>query len=447
MKINSKIFFILSTGLIALLLGWKVSGLGGGLSSSYPNQPIQVVVPYNAGGGSDTFARIFQKSISATGLLPQPMVIINQPGGGGTIGSRYVMDSRPNGYRLLVHHEAMLTSELSGTVSFGPDDFEAIAQTGSLAPLVLVRGDSRFNDLNDLISEAKEKPKQLRFGADVGSLAHFMAMEMESSNAGSQFNYISTGGGQKRFSMLLGGHLEAGIFTLSEYVSFKSSGDTPLDQDIKVIALLTGERNAAIPDVLTAMEQGVPVDTGNAFYWWAPKGTPQAVQDRLAEVLEKTLYDPAVVAEMNKLSIGLDFRKGEALETFLDTRQQTLSAFAVSFPSELPDFPAWVMGIVVVLGVWIVIGAVRTGEKSDPSTGESDNKRMATGVVLVLVAYVASLQFGVAYAFATAPGLFLLGGIIGEWEKSRLWPISHMALLFTLGSEFIFTAVFSVPLP
>ena len=445
MKSYRIIFSVVSTILICLLLFWRLSSLGGNGSTAFPNHPIQVVVPYAAGGGTDTFARIIQKSIASRGVLPQPMVIINQPGGGATIGSRFVLGSRPDGYRILCHHDSVLTAQLSGTVKFGPDDFSPIAQTGNLTTLVVVREDSAFNNLTDLLDEAEANPKSIRFGADVGSPAYFNAKVIERSRPGAEVNYISSGGGQKRFTQLLGGHLEAAIFSIGEYSAYRASDGTPPDQNIKAIAVLDGRRSDILPNVPTAAEQDIPIYSGNAYYFWAPKGTPQPVIDQLAEVFENTLKDPEVIAGLELQSVGLDFRKGKELLEYLVQKKGELGDFKTEASPDLPNFPAWVIGIVAGLGILVLIGKLR--KPDDYESRSSTSRSIALVSAGIMLGYIACLQFGLPYGLVTAPALFLLGATLSEWQRPRMVSIVQMALLFALGSEYIFTTVFSVPLP
>lgn len=445
MTANRNLFSISASILICLLLFWRISGLAGDQTSAYPNQPIQVIVPYTAGGGTDTFARILQKSVTAQELLPQPLVILNQPGGGATIGSRFVLGSRPDGYRILCHHDALLTAQLSGTVSFGADDFTPIAQTGSLATLVVVREDASFDNLAALLDAALANPKSLRFGADVGSPAYFNAKVIERSQPGAAFNYLSTGGGQKRFTMLLGGHLEAAIFSLGEYLGYRASDDTPPEQNIKAIAVLDGKRSPFLPDVATAMEQGIPINSGNAYYWWAPKETPPAVVEQLAKVLEQCMNDPTVLKELEQQSIGPEFRKDQELTQYLDLKKKELGEFKTGTPRELPNFPIWVVTIVAGLGILVAIGNLRRSNERPVS--RSGSAFLAAKTAGIMLAYIGGLQLGLPYALATAPALFLIGATLAEWRRPRLLAITRMALLFALGSEYVFTTVFSVPLP
>jgi tripartite-type tricarboxylate transporter receptor subunit TctC len=445
MRTSRIIVSIVSTILICLLLFWRLSSLSGNGTTAFPNHPIQVVVPYAAGGGTDTFARIIQKSVASRGLLPQPLVIINQPGGVGTIGSRFVLGSRPDGYRILCHHDSVLTAELSGTVTFGPDDFSPIAQTGNLTTLVVVREDSPFLNLTDLLEEASANPKSIRFGADVGSPAYFNAKVIERSKPGAEVNYISSGGGQKRFTQLLGGHLEAAIFSLGEYSAYRASDGTPPDQNIRAIAVLDGSRSRILPNVPTAAEQNIPIYSGNAYYYWAPKGTPQVVIDKLADVLQRTMKDPEVIAGLEQQSIGLDFRKGKELIEYVSQKKGELGNFKTEASPDLPNFPAWVIAIVAGLGALVIIGKLRKPDAREEQASKSGSVAMvAAGIML---GYIMSLQLGMPYGLVTAPALFLLGAALSEWQRRRLIPIAQMALLFALGSEYIFTTVFSVPLP
>lgn len=447
MKFRRSVFSYAISALICGFLVLRLIESSGEKSTLYPNRPVQVVVPYAAGGGTDTFVRIIQKSVASQGLLAQPLVIINQPGGGGTIGSRYVKESRPDGYRILCHNEAIITSQLSGTVPFGPGDLTPIAQTGNIAPMVVVREDSRFKDLNSLLAEAKERPNSLRFGADVGSLAHFMAMEIEQSSPGSAFNYITCGGGQKRFTLLLGEHLDAAIFSLSEYLAFRAANDTPASQNIRAIAVLQEERHSAVPEVSTAVEQGVPINVSSVFYWLAPKDTPTDVVNRLADMFEAAMQEPTVAEELANLSIGTGFRRGEELLDYIDQRIETLSAFAVTFPAELPNFPAWVILIVGVFAVGLGIKGFLNRKAPTGLPASRGDTRIALTALVVFVAYIACLQLGLPYVIATAPAIFILGATIAKWDRQRLFSIGQLALLFALGSEFVFVRIFTVPLP
>ncbi len=281
-------------------------------------------------------------------------------------------------------------------------------------------------------------------GDDVGSPAFFDSKVIAGSLPGAELNYISSGGGQKRFTQLLGGHLDAAIFSLGEYTGYRASEGTPPDQNIKAIAVLDGERSRFYPEIPTATEQGIPIYSGNAYYWLAPKGTPQPVVEKLAGYFERTLEDPTVLAELEQQSIGIAFRKGEELVEFLSDKKRGLGGLESEEPADVPNFPNWVLAIVVVLGISIFIGKFR---KPDPVGENSGEARGALMAAAIMILYIACLQLGLPYGLVTAPALFLLGATLAGWQQSKLVSIVQMALLFGLGSEYIFTTLFSVPLP
>ena len=267
------------TIIIVGLLIWRVtSALTGSSKVEFPNQPIQIVVPYLAGGGTDTFTRILQKALSERNELDVPIVIVNQDGGSATIGSRLVKDSDPDGYKILCHHEGIIATKLAGVVDYGPEAFRPIAQTGSIVLLMVVRADSPYQSLPDLLKAAQDNPSRIRMGANQGSPAYFICKQLLGEFPGADFNFISAGG-SKRFTYLLGRKLDAGIFSLAEYVAFRNDGDVPKSENIIAIANFGEQRHGAIPDVATSKEQGLKTSAENAYYFWAPKGTPDEVAE------------------------------------------------------------------------------------------------------------------------------------------------------------------------
>ena len=123
--------------------------------AEYPERPIQIVVPFGPGGGTDTYARALKQVIEENDLLPQPLVIVNVPGAGATIGSRRVKNAEPDGYTLLLLHEAIVTAKYSGQADYGPEAFEPIAGTGQQGMVIAVREDSPHRSLQDLLDAAK----------------------------------------------------------------------------------------------------------------------------------------------------------------------------------------------------------------------------------------------------------------------------------------------------
>lgn len=430
---------------IVCLVVWKlVSVSGDSTSGAYPTHPIHVVVPYTAGGGSDSFVRLIGTAIDDNKLLQQPLVVLNQPGGSGTIGSRYVKDARPDGYRILCHHESIITAKLSGAVPFGPEAFQPIAQSGNIVLLVVVRKDAPYATIRDLLEAAKDNPDTLRFGANRGSPAHFTAKKLEAEVPGARFNLVTAGGGQKRYVGLLGGHLEAGIFSMAEYLSYKSGEGTPADKDIRALVVLSGERHPSLANTPTCVEDGINVTSSNAYYWWAPKGTPEPVVEVFADAIQRAMKEETVLKTLDQWSIGHEFLRGEELTARIDERVAALKPPALEAPPDLPDYPLFAALAAVIL-IAVVFLDKTSGHAEPDATPRKSNALLCFAL---LTAYVLSLQYlSLPYTLATTIMIFTAGGLISNWERSRLRPLLELALLIGFGSEFLFTQIFTVVLP
>lgn len=440
---------------IIALVGWWVAQIAAEQSSAdYPSRPIHVVVPYKAGGGSDTFVRIIQRGIVEDHLLDQPLVIINQDGGIGTIGSRDVKNAEPDGYKILCHHNAIITAKLTETVSYGPEAFEPIALTGEMSMVILCREDARFKNIADLLEQAKQTPKAIRFGANKGAPAYFTTLQMERAWPGAEFSVVSAGGGADRYSKILGGHLEAGIFSLSEYLDFRGIPGTPPDQNIRAIALLSKQRHASIPDVPTAVELGVPVVLTNANYWWAPKGTPKPIVEKLASVLREAMQNETVRSELARLRMEPSFEQGDTFKKTLEETVQRFEAVVARKQASLPDFPVYVGALVALLFVFVVMQSIRGREVDEEERGlgfdESFVKRPGIAVVslVALCGYVLLLGRGwVPFAIATTAMVVVIGGIMIRGQKANWIVLFELALLTGFGAQFIFTELFVTALP
>jgi putative tricarboxylic transport membrane protein len=273
--------------------------------SDYPNKPITVIVPAAAGGGSDLLARMFQKAFKENDLLDVPLVIINVPGAGLSIGSRRVKDSDPDGYTFLLNHIAILSREAAGLDDFGYRDFEPVAQTVGYCSVISVKDDGPYQTLPDLLKAAKEKPDTIIFGANLGALNHMAGLTLQESNPGSVFRFVQIGGGAQNFAALKGGHITVTHFGAPVYNQYRSGG-------IKGLAILAKERHPLLPNLPTARELGYDAVFEIVNYWFAPKGTPQYAIDYFSDALEKALETDSVKESIAKDFSTPSFLKGQA---------------------------------------------------------------------------------------------------------------------------------------
>lgn len=269
----------------------------------YPTEPIRVVVPSSAGGASDVVARLFQKSVESS--LPQPFIIVNIPGAGTALGSREVATSQPNGYSVLMMHEAMLSASAQRRFDLGWETLEPVALTGREPYIVVVQDSSDVDTLDDLFSKARSG--QVKCAVNIGGLNHLTSLIVADAGA-VEFQPVQYAGGADAVKALLGGHVDVIFSVMGESGPYLSSGD------FRAIAVLSDSRIEAISDVPTSIEQGYDASSELNHMWWVPRGTPQPRQDILAEALGAAMEDPDVLQVFATRNIQPIFLSGAELE-------------------------------------------------------------------------------------------------------------------------------------
>lgn len=408
----------------------------------FPEKPIKVIVPFGAGGGSDTFTRIVQKAMTEHELLDQPPVIINMPGAGGSIGSRKVKNARPDGYTLLQIHEGMLTNKYSGNTNFGPESFEPIAGTGRMAHVIAVAEDSPYQDLTDLLNAAAEQPDSIVFAVGIGAPSHFAGLMLENASTKSaEFRFTQSGGGAKRFASLLGGHSSVSTFSVAEFVEFQASG-------LRALAILSEERHAKVPDVSTAIEQGINVNSTNMHFWWAPKGTPPERVGQLAGALRAAIELPEVTRVLSDLATEPVVVRGEDLVAELSEREREIGSVSQRSTADVPDLGLVTLALCTVLGVAVFQQRVREHALATGGTKQARDLRSQGIIVAAILGYVFVLQFfSFDYRLATGIFVLLVGGYLTRGRKQLGPAVGLMALLLGFGLHFLFTRVLVVDLP
>lgn len=417
----------------------------------YPQRPIKVVVPFAAGGGSDSFARLFQRAADEQNRMPVPLVIVNVPGAGGTIGSRRVKNARPDGYTLLLLHDGILTAKYSGQASYGPEAFEPVAGTGDDGLVIAVPETSDFQSLDDLMSEVIENPDKIRFSANLGAPVHFAALMLESAVnelEKARFRFVQHGGGAKRLSALIGGHADVSAFSVAEYLQFRGGG-------IRALAFCGDEPHPAV-DAPTAIEQGFEVVSRNMQFWWAPKGTDPQRIEYLAGVLEQLMESQEIRQQLHELQIDPVFLTGPDLQAEIDRRAERISAVSQRPLLPLPDLPLFAFTATCVLGMLVVAQSlIAKRNSSTASVPDSESQKEApnaTGRVLLTIGitllYVLVMQSGLlGFRPVTFAFVLLAGWTIAGRLRDHVWSLLATALAMSVGLHFAFTEIFVIDLP
>ena len=279
--------------------------------AAWPEKPIRVVVPFGPGGTTDILARSLQKVMDEKKLVSQPVVIQNVSGH-FSVGARQVMTAAPDGYTFLAIHLALLSGEIvDPRRGVGYRDFAPVALTGGFCLHPIVRADSAYKTLKELLDAAKEKPNTIVTGVNIGALNHMLGVFLEQSYPGAKFRFVQIGGGGENFAAITGGHTQATGLSSSEYQTYKANG-------IRALAYSGPERLKLEPTIPTTRELGLNFEFCIENYWFAPKGTPQEAIDGMANVLEKAVATDELKVFFEKQAQTSQFMKGEAYRQKLD---------------------------------------------------------------------------------------------------------------------------------
>jgi tripartite-type tricarboxylate transporter receptor subunit TctC len=266
----------------------------GAQETDYPNRPIELVVPYGAGGGNDLTARVM--SAVAADYLGQPVIIRMRPGAGSVLGLSEVARSKADGYTLAWPgpHSLVISAFNEVPLDF-LRDLVPVAQMVSGPWWLMVPADSPYNTLEEFVTYAKEHPGEIVM-ANSGNLAigHLPALQLEEM-AGVEFTHLPFDGGGPANSAVISGDANAVHAVTAAAVPQLQSGA------VKVLAVTGPERHAAAPDVPTFAEQGYPIMTTINIGLVAPAGTPPEVVAKLEEAMKAISEDKTYISLLDKL--------------------------------------------------------------------------------------------------------------------------------------------------
>lgn len=281
----------------------------------YPNKTITVIVPFSAGGPTDTVARLIAQSMSTE--LKQTVIVENVGGAGGTIGAARVAKADPDGYTLLLHHIGQSTAPtLYRKLSYNPVvDFEPIGLITDVPMTFIARHDFPAKDMKELLAYVKENKSKVTYAnAGVGSASHLCGMLFMTA-INTELTTVPYKGTGPAMNDILGSQVDFMCDQTTNTTSQIKSGK------VKVYAVTTKTRVPSLPNVPTMDEAGVPgfeIAVWHGLY--APKGTSKAIVSKLSAALQVALKDPTVkqrFADLGTQPVAQDRATPEALRTHL----------------------------------------------------------------------------------------------------------------------------------
>ncbi len=279
----------ISQSIVAALV-LTVAFIGAARADDYPSRPITLVVPFPPGGSTTVMARNVADKMSAA--LGQPIVVENRGGAGGTIGTRYVAKSAPDGYTILLSYTGTfsIAPTAYGNPGYDPrKDFAPIGMIGAAPNLLLVTTSLPVKSLAELIKYAKSLPSPMQYGSPgVGTVNH-LAGEMLANSIGVPMLHIPYKGNGPALGDLIGGHIPMMFMPIPASLGNVKAGT------LRALAISSATRSSLVPDVPTLVESGVPgFDVALRYGLAAPAGTPRPIIDRLNKELNAALASEEV---------------------------------------------------------------------------------------------------------------------------------------------------------
>jgi len=266
------------------------------LAQSWPQRPVHVVVPFVAGGNTDSQARIVTERLNQ--LLGQPFVVENKVGAGGAIAAEFVAKSARDGYTLFFAASPQFSLPLVQKVNFDPfNDFAPISIVGTNPFVLGVHVSVPATTLKDFVDYVKARPGQLNYAsAGAGTTTHLTAA-LFLARAGLQMTHVPYKGGAPAVADLVGGQVQMYFGNASELIQHSQSGK------IRLLAVSSAKRTPQLPDVPTIAETypGFATGTWNGFL--APSGTPRPIIERLAQEVAKAVREPAIAERLRKIGV------------------------------------------------------------------------------------------------------------------------------------------------
>ncbi|SDM07420.1 Tripartite-type tricarboxylate transporter, receptor component TctC [Franzmannia pantelleriensis] len=291
--------------------------------ADYPEQDIRLVIPYGPGGATDIIFRLISQE--AEQYLGESIVPVNMAGAGATIGSRNVLESDPDGYTLLGSHDTIALSKLAGTVDYSYDAFEPIALLTQTINIPTAHANHEVQSADEIAEYVRENPGQVRFSMIPSSTDHFFWAQFF-QEAGIDMadvrlvGYPDTG---EQVSALMAEEIDFAMFNLPSGGSFFEDGT------FRPLGIAHPERLDSLSDVPTLRELGIEMDHSTSRGIFAPKGTPQEIQDTIADAYGQALENEEVRSRIeNEFGSVVRFLAGDDYLEFLDENEAALSAAA-----------------------------------------------------------------------------------------------------------------------
>ena len=261
--------------------------LPGAQSAPWPSRPIKFILPFPPGGGTDILGRILADRLSTN--LGQPVVIENRGGAGGNVGAEAAAKSPPDGYTMvLVAPSLAISPSLYSKLNYDPArDLAPVSLVGAVPNVIITNPSVPARNLAEFIALAKAKPGGMNFGSGGSGTSNHLAGELFNLQAGVKLVHVPYKGVNLAMNDVLSGQIQLVVIGIPAALPFIQAGR------LRALAVIAPQRSAALPDVPTAAEAGLPnYDVTTWYGVLVPTGTPRPIIDRLNAELVRIMHAP-----------------------------------------------------------------------------------------------------------------------------------------------------------
>jgi tripartite-type tricarboxylate transporter receptor subunit TctC len=271
----------------------------GAAQEAYPSRPITLLVPYPAGGFIDVVSRVVAEGLREQ--LKQQVVVLNRPGGNGKIALGELVRGTPDGYTFLLNNDGGIAILAAVDPEFRFDyekDYTPVAQVAKAPYVLTVRTSLPVNDTLELIAYARANPGKVTYGsAGLATIPH-LSMELLSRNSGTSMIHVPYQGAAPALNDLVKGQIDVLVNSLPGIVGLIGS------DKIKILAVLSDERVALLPDVPTLAQAGVqPIELGAWLGMFGPPGLPKPIMTTINAALQSALAAPQTIARLKTIGV------------------------------------------------------------------------------------------------------------------------------------------------
>ncbi|WP_026702966.1 Bug family tripartite tricarboxylate transporter substrate binding protein [Salibacterium aidingense] len=282
-------------------------------NSDYPEEPIEIIVPFAAGGGTDSVARVLSESLAP--ILDEEITVVNREGGSGANGMNEGLNAEPDGHTLTLVTREVVSLPLQGTAPFEPMDFKYVANVNEDPAVLVVSGKSDYESVDDLIKALQDNPGEMNFAAS--TVPNYYGIQF-SENTDVEFNTVPYQGASPAITEILGGGADFGIYNPGEVKSQVESGD------LRPLAVMADERFSGFEDVPTFEEEGYAIESGTYRGVAVPPETPDSIVATLEGAIQEAVETEEFQDFMEESFLGIGYYNSEEFKEMIQADEETL---------------------------------------------------------------------------------------------------------------------------